>query len=152
MGCEHEMDAVRALQTGKWTADLRQHVADCQDCSQALQLAEALRAAARQADEFCQPPDPHWIFERSRRRSREIAMRRMTRLLTAVRIVAACYVVGAIGWLLRGFAALQYREVAASLPGASSRLALIGAMVAAIFVLGGLWPILRKHADRTSGR
>ena len=100
----------------------------------------------------CQPPDPHWIFERSRRRTREIGLRRVSRLLTAIRIVAACYVVVAGGWLLRGFAAVQYHKVAAAMPGAPSRFALIGATVAAVCVLGGLLPILRQHAGRGSGR
>jgi hypothetical protein len=146
MGCEHENGMVRALQTGEWSEDLRLHVAGCRDCSQALQLAEALRAGARRAEERFNPPDPHWILQRSRRMAREIAVRRTTRLLTAMRTLAVVYVAAVAVWLLRGFAAIQYRELAATLHGASSEFALIGAAVAGFCVLGGLWPILRQRA------
>jgi hypothetical protein len=58
------------------------------------------------------------------------------------------YVAAVAVWLLRGFAALEYHEVAAALPGASSEFALIGATVAAVAVLGGLLPILRRRAGQ----
>jgi hypothetical protein len=80
--------------------------------------------------------------------AREIAMRRMTRLLAVMRALAAVYVVAAAVWLLRGYAALQYREVASAMHGSASMFALMGAMVAAAFVVVGLWPILRQSDER----
>lgn len=144
VGCEHETGVIRALHSGEWTSELRLHAAECQDCAQAIQLAEALREGARRAETRCNPPDPHWILQRSRRMAREIAVRRMARLLAALRALAAIYVVAAAGWFLRGYAALQYREVAPLLHAASSGLALAGVLAAAVCVAAGLWPILRE--------
>lgn len=148
MGCEQEAGVIRAMQTGGWTKYLRLHVADCQDCSEALRLAEALLEEARRAERRCNPPDPYWILERSRRMARVIAVRRITLLLASMRALAAFYVVAAAGWLLRGYAALPYREVVSAISGASTRFALMGAMVAAVCVAAGLWPILREDAER----
>jgi hypothetical protein len=152
ISCEHETDVIQALRTGEWTSELRLHVAQCQDCSQALRVAEALGGEARRAEIHCNPPDPYWILQRSRRMAREIAMLRMTRLLAVMRALAAIYVVAAAVWFLRGYAALQFREVASAMHGSASMFALMGAMVAAAFVVAGLWPILRQSGVTGSGR
>jgi hypothetical protein len=152
MGCDHEVEVIRALRSGEWTGPLRRHAASCQDCSQAQRLAEALEAGARRAEARSNLPDPHWIFERARRRRREIAMRRMARLLAAMRTLAAIYVAAALAWFLRGYATLQYREVASTLHGASSQFALMGATVATVCVAAGLWPILIERGETHPGR
>jgi len=146
--CEHEEFAIRALHTGQWSDALRLHAAQCPDCTQALQLAETLRQQARHADRLCTPPDPYWILQRSRRQARELTLRRVSRLLFAMRALAAVYAVAVSAWLLRGYAALQYRELASTLPGASSGYALIGAALAAACALAGLWPILHQSSRR----
>jgi len=143
-GCEHEQFVLRALHTGQWTQPLRRHAAQCPDCTQALQLAEALRRQAHHADRLCTPPDPYWILQRSRRQARQLTLRRVSRLLAAMRTLAAVYAVAVAAWLLRGYAALQFREVASTLPGTSSGYALIGAALAAACALAGLWPILHQ--------
>jgi hypothetical protein len=147
MGCEHESSVIRALHSDEWTNELRVHVAECQDCSQALYLAGALREEAKRAEIHCNPPNPHWIMQRSRRMAREIAMKRMAQVLAVTRTVAAFYVVAVIAWVLRGYAESQYREVASAMHGTSSWFALTGAMVAAVCVLAGLWPILREGSE-----
>ena len=151
MGCEHENGVIRALHSGEWTDALRQHVGACPDCSQALQLAEALRAGARGAESRFNPPDAYWILQRSRRMAREIAVSRMGQLMAAMRTLAAVYVAAAAGWLLRGYATLQYREVALSLHGAS-RFAMLAATVAAVCIVVGLLSILRQRVQRRSSR
>jgi hypothetical protein len=151
MGCEHENAVIRALHSGEWTSELRQHVAGCPDCSQAMQLAEALRAGATRAESRFNPPDAYWILQRSRRMAREIAVSRMGRLMAAMRTLAAVYAVAAAGWLLRGYATLQYREVASSLHGASG-FAMLAATVAAVCIVVGLLPILRQRVQRRSSR
>jgi hypothetical protein len=148
ISCQHEISVIRALRSGEWTSELRLHVAECEDCGQALRLAQALGEEARRAEIQCNPPDPYWILQRSRRMAREIAMRRMTRLLALIRALAAVYVVAAAVWFLRGYAALQYREVASAMHGSASMFALMGAMVAIVFVVAGLWPILRQSGER----
>jgi hypothetical protein len=150
-GCEHEPEVIRALRSGEWTSELRLHVVECQDCSQALRVAEAFGEEARRAEIHCNPPDSYWILQRSRRMAREIVMRRMTRLLVVMRALAAVYVAAAAVWLLRGYAALQYREIASAMHGAASMFALIGFMVAAACAIAGLWPILRQNGAAGSG-
>jgi len=145
MSCEHEISMIQAMHTGVWSSELRLHATECPDCSQALTLAEALQAEARRAEAGFRPPDAHWIFERSRRMAREIAMRRMAFLLTAMRALAALYVAAAAAWLLRGYAALPYHEVASSMNRPSIGFALMGAAAALICVVAGLWPILRDR-------
>lgn len=147
MGCEHESGVIRALHTGEWSSELRLHAAECLGCRQALELAEALRAESSRAEIHCHPPDAHWILQRSRRVAREIGLRRVSLLLAAMRTLAAVYVAAAAVWLLRGYAAVQYREVASSMSGAAAGFALMGAMVAAVCVVAGLWPILRPGSD-----
>jgi hypothetical protein len=148
MGCEHENRVLRAMRSGKWTAELRQHAAGCADCSEAMRVAEALQAEARHSEMQCHPPDAHWILERSRRLAREAAVRRMSRLLKAMRILAAIYAMAAGVWLTRGYAALPYREIASSFHGPSSHFMLLGAIVTAAFASAGLWPILREDGKR----
>jgi hypothetical protein len=148
LGCEHEVEVIRALHSGEWTEPLRLHAAACQDCSQALHLAETLKARAQRTEARFNPPDPHWIFERARRRAREIAVRRMGRVLTLMRTLAACYVIAAAAWLMRGYAAGQYHEVASALRPATAAFALLGVAVAGVFVAAGLWPILGERAGR----
>jgi hypothetical protein len=147
-GCERESGVIGALRTGEWSEQLRLHAAGCPECSQALALAEALRVEARRAERVFTPPDAHWILERSRRVAREMTMRRVSLLLKGIRALAAVYVLAAVGWLLRGSAEQQYREVASAMNGASGEMALLGAMVAVVCVAAGLWPMLRDHAGR----
>jgi hypothetical protein len=143
MSCEHETSVIRALHADQWSSELRQHVAECPDCRQALHLAEALRTLAAQRATQFNPPDPHWILQRSRRMAREIALRRLALLMTTMRTLAVIYAVAVAAWLLRGYASLQYREVASSMHGASSQFGLLGALAAAVCVVLGLLPILR---------
>ena len=105
-------------------------------------------AEAMRAEMLCHPPDPDWILERSRRMAREVAVRRMSRLLKAMRILAAIYAMAAGVWLVHGFAALSYREIASSLHGPSSHFALLGVIVTSAFVSVGLWPILHEDGKR----
>ena len=155
MGCEHENRVLRAMRSGNWTAELRQHTAGCADCSEAMRVAEALQAEAERSEMQCHPPDPHWILERSRRLAREAAVRRMSRLLKAMRMLAAIYAMAAGVWLTRGYAALPYRDIVLSLHGPSGHFMLLGVIVTAAFASAGLWPILRengKHHGFSSGR
>jgi hypothetical protein len=147
VSCEHESSIIRALHSGEWSSELRRHASECPDCSQALDLAEALGTVARRAEIGCNPPDPLWILQRSHRMAREIAMRRVTRLLAAMRVLAVVYIVAAALWLLRGYAATQYREVVSSMHGSSAGFALMGAMAAVVCVAAGLWPILRDRSE-----
>ena len=152
VSCERETGVIRALHSGEWSSELRLHVAECQDCSQALHLAEALRQFATQQGAQFNPPDPHWILQRTRRMSRATALRRIARLMAAMRALAAVYVVAVAAWLLRGYVALQYREVAPSMHGASGEFGLVGALAAAVCVILGLLPILRWGAAPSRSR
>jgi hypothetical protein len=65
-----------------------------------------------------------------------------------LRTLAAGYVVVVAAWLLRGYAEVQYQQVTSALHGSSSEFALMAAIVAAVCVVAGLWPILREDAER----
>jgi hypothetical protein len=147
LGCEHEHRAIRAFGSGQWTSELRRHISECEDCSEALRIAEALREESSRSQIKCQLPDPYWILQRSRQLAREAAVRRMSRLLKAMQILASTYAVAAAAWLTRDYVVLPYREIASSLHGASSHFALLGTLAAAACVTAGLWPILRGDAN-----
>lgn len=148
MGCEHESEVRSAVRTGAWSEELRLHADACADCSAVMRLAGLLLQEARRTEERAIAPDAHWIMQRARRMARERAMRRMARLLTGMRVLAAGYVVAVAVWLVRGFAEVQYREVMSAMPGASAWMAAMGATVAAGLVVAGLWPILREGSRR----
>jgi hypothetical protein len=148
-GCKHENSVIRAMRTGEWIDELRVHAAECPDCGEALRVAEVLRQEAGRLERVCAPPDTHWVLRRSRRVAREIAMRRMGRVLAAARGLAAVYAIVAVAWLLRGVAAPQYHEVASSMHGVTAGFAMLGAMGAAVCMAAGIWPILGEDGKRS---
>ena len=93
MGCEHENRTIRAWRSGEWTSALREHLAGCVDCGEALRVAQVLNIEAKHSELLCHPPDAHWILERSRRLAREAAVRRMSRLLKAINVEVSVLVV-----------------------------------------------------------
>ena len=147
-GCEHESEVIRALTNSAWSEELRRHAAACAECGQALRVAEALQAEVRCAESECTLPDAHWVLERARRRAREMAVARMSRMLMAARIVAVGYAAAVVCWVARGYAESQVREVASAMHGGASGFALLGAAAAAVCVAAGLWPILRTGSER----
>ena len=146
--CDQLMKVIQAQHSREWSPELRQHASQCDECSDALSLADALQDAARIAERQSRLPDAHWIFEKARRRTREMAMKRIARLLAAMRLLAAVYAVAAAGWLLHGFAPTQFPELATALRGVSSGYAKTGTLAALACVAAGLLLVLSGRARR----
>ena len=96
--CEHEDAVLRALAVGSWPDQLRDHLADCRSCSDALLVARALRDAAeiRMRERL---PDPGKIWRMAQRSERLAAAERATlsiKLTTGVAF-AACVVAAGAG-------------------------------------------------------
>ncbi|OFV82661.1 MAG: hypothetical protein A2Y78_10825 [Acidobacteria bacterium RBG_13_68_16] len=93
--CEREQAVLQAIAAGPWSEDLRDHVAGCRSCSDAVLVAQALREAA--ADTAHEPlPDPGAIWRAAQRDQRLVTIERVTwpiRLMT--RIALAAFVVAA---------------------------------------------------------
>jgi predicted anti-sigma-YlaC factor YlaD len=146
--CDRLTKVMQAQHSREWSPELRQHAAECSDCSEALSLAEALQDAARIAEGRSRLPDAHWIFEKAKRRTREMAVKRIARLLSAMRLLAAVYAVVAAGWLLHGFAPAQFPELATALRGVSTGYAKTGTLAALACVAAGLLLVLSGRARR----
>lgn len=98
-GCERETEIARAVRSGHWTEDLRQHAAGCEACGEAMAVAAFLQGGAVQALEV---PEPGLMwFKLELRARREKTRRAMRPLVIAERLVAlltggAC--IGAALW------------------------------------------------------
>ena len=88
--CEREQAVLQALAAGRWSEELRDHVARCRSCSDAVLVAQVLREAA--ADTAQEPlPDPAAIWRAAQRDQRLVAIERVTwpiRLMTRIALAA----------------------------------------------------------------
>jgi hypothetical protein len=98
--CEHEEAVLRALAVGSWPDELRDHLAGCRSCSDALVVAQALRETAD--DTTSKPlPDPGRIWRAAQRSERLAAAQRATWPITLTTRVAltACVVAAVVGFV-----------------------------------------------------
>jgi hypothetical protein len=112
MSCRRESEAVGAVQSGSMTDELREHIAGCETCGEALALAAAFASdmAAVEA------PDAglmwHKMELRRRRERAEAAIRpAIWAERIAVVLMAVCAAV-AVPWLTEMSAALSLTAVA----------------------------------------
>ena len=88
--CEREQAILQGLAAGHWSDELREHVAGCRACSDAVLVGHALREAA--ADTTLRPlPDPAAIWRAAQRDQRVVAIERVTwpiRLMTRIALTA----------------------------------------------------------------
>ncbi len=96
--CEHEEAVLRALASGSWPGQLRDHLAGCQSCADVVIVAQALREVAD--DTSSEPlPDPGRIWREAQRIERLATAERATwpiKLTTRVAL-SACVVAAAAG-------------------------------------------------------
>jgi uncharacterized protein YeaC (DUF1315 family) len=102
MQCEREQAVIQALATGAWPDGLREHLARCPDCVEAVLVARALREAAEMTvhDPL---PDPGMIWRAAQHSERMARVERAAwpiRLMTRIAL-GACVVGAGIGlaWL-----------------------------------------------------
>jgi len=97
-GCDHERAVVRAVRSGLWSGELRQHAAQCEACGEAMAVAAFLQSGETPAV----PEAGLMWWKLELRARREKAARAMRPLVIAER-AAACLLgaalMGGIVWL-----------------------------------------------------
>jgi hypothetical protein len=94
--CRLEPDAIRAAATGEWTTSLREHVANCADCTAAAEVGPWMEEFARVDDREHVLPDPAVLWLKAKLLQSNTAMHRAALPITRIQIasylaVAACW-------------------------------------------------------------
>jgi len=94
--CRYEADVIRAASTDVWTEALREHVATCEVCAAAADVAPWMQQFAR-IDERQRPlPDPAVLYLKAKLLQSSTAVDRAT--LPITRLQMAAYMLIATGW------------------------------------------------------
>jgi hypothetical protein len=98
--CVREQAVLQALAAGSWSQELRNHVAGCRSCDDAVLVAQALREAAD--DTSHEPlPDPGKIWRAMQRDERLAAVERaMWPIKLTTRVALTACVVAAVAGLV----------------------------------------------------
>jgi hypothetical protein len=89
--CDQESAVQSALQAECWTDELREHVAECSDCSDLVLVAGYLRETAASVGDDGELPDPGYIWWRAQLATRAAKVERATRAITIwQRVALAC--------------------------------------------------------------
>ncbi|MBE0658126.1 MAG: hypothetical protein IH602_10575 [Bryobacteraceae bacterium] len=112
MACTRESEAVRALHSGSMADELREHIAGCESCGEALALAAAFAGEMAPVE----APDAGLMWHKMElRRRRERAEAAMRPAMVAERVAAVLMFVCAavaVPWLTEMSAALALTAVA----------------------------------------
>lgn len=110
--CKRESEAVRAVHSGSMTDELREHIAGCESCGEALALAAAFASELAAVE----APDAglmwHKMELRRRRERAEAAMRPAMVAERAAAVLMVVCVAVAVPWLTEMSAALALTAVA----------------------------------------
>ena len=99
--CERETALLVAMRAGALDEGLRLHVAQCDCCQQTLRVAPLLLAYAEEIATTEVPSSAARVWRRAQQRRREIALRRASWVMLAMRTLGAVYVLGVMVWALR---------------------------------------------------
>jgi hypothetical protein len=94
--CRFETDVIRAANANGWSPELREHVAQCEECAAAADTGPWMRRFATQHDREHVLPSASVVWLKSQLLQGEAAAERATRPLTVSQISA--YLVVAGGW------------------------------------------------------
>jgi hypothetical protein len=101
--CEHEADVLAAVSTNRWPArvdaDLRDHVATCDICTDVIAVVAAFEADAEAVRGLARVPDSGIVWWRAQMRARQDAARAAVRPITVAQAVAFAATVGVAGAL-----------------------------------------------------
>ena len=113
--CPREQEVVLALREGSWQDELRAHVAECEQCAEAIMVSEILSEADRQAEVRVAEPGLMWwrMQLRARREFAEQAARPIVWAERGALLVLAICVVWATAWLTSASAGAAIAGVAA---------------------------------------
>jgi hypothetical protein len=102
--CSQQERITAAIQSGLWPEacdpELRAHIRDCQTCSDAVLVAQALRQARHQAVQAAQLASPGLLWWRAQVRRRNVAIERMTRPIAVAEKIALLVVLLATAALI----------------------------------------------------
>jgi hypothetical protein len=88
--CQRESQVVAAVRAGKWSADLRVHLAHCETCAEAALVAESLQAEQQTAELPALPSASQVWWKVQIRARREDAEQALKPVRVAQRTSAAC--------------------------------------------------------------
>ncbi len=131
--CEREPRIIAAVRTGDWPAELQNHIGACAACVETKRIAQLFRQAAI-ASAPVQPQPANVVWQKLQAQRRQLAIRRATRCMTLMCVLAALYAVAFAAWYLPE---LWHRQIAGDLTSLSSGGALAGLLTAILAVLLG---------------
>lgn len=86
--CEHEQEVARAVRTGFWSPELREHAERCEACTESMLVASWLMETEQQAEVTVPEAGLVW-WKAERRMRRERVERALRPVLIAERVSAA---------------------------------------------------------------
>jgi hypothetical protein len=129
--CEREALVAAAARSGAWQDGLEQHVATCAICAETRRITQMLLGAAMRP---AQPPPANLVWQRFEARRRQLALRRATRCMALMCVLAAVYAVVLAGWYLPQ---LWHARLASDFSPLSNGVVFVGVLAAILAVLLG---------------
>lgn len=131
--CEFEADAVLAARQGRFSEELRAHMAECEVCADAAAVAGAFEEAFEEVT----LPDAGRVWRQAQLRARQEAVKAAGRPITAAQVVAFGVAMSLLGacfgatsqWFQAGLRSLAAMDKAAWLVWVTGVLAEHGALV-----------------------
>jgi hypothetical protein len=134
--CEHESAVVFAARSGEWPDDLESHISACTACAETRRVAQLFRQAAKFSVET-QPPPAAIAWQRLEARRQQQALKRATRCIALLWILAGVYAVALAAWSLPQLWHLPSSQLMASLIPLSSGIFIAGVVTSIVAVLIG---------------
>jgi hypothetical protein len=134
--CERESAVVIAARSGEWPADLESHIAVCSACAETRRVAQLFRQAAKLSTET-QPPPAAIAWQRLEARRQQQALKRATRCIALLWVLAGVYAVALAAWSLPQLCHMPSSHLTASLIPLSSGIFLAGVVTSIVAVLIG---------------
>lgn len=99
-GCEREQDIARAVRSGLWNAELREHAAGCEACAETMAVAAFLQSGEDPAATVPEAGLMWWRLElRARREKRARALRPLVIAERAAGVLFGSACVAVFVWL-----------------------------------------------------
>jgi hypothetical protein len=142
--CDRESAVLRALHGALWTDELRDHVAECESCSDLVAVTGFLRDTAAAVDDDPVLPDPGYIWWRAQLAARAADAERATRGIVICQRIAvvfggllALFGISRVLPLLKGWLpTFDLSAIVSSLPGDMAPPVLV--IVASVVVLAAM--------------
>jgi hypothetical protein len=101
--CEMEPAVVAAMRSGTLNAEMLDHAAGCESCSDVLLVTEFLRDESASLDSVLRTPDAAVIWRKARARAREEALAKATLPIRVVRVCSYTLAILAAPWIVLEF-------------------------------------------------